>query len=128
MDGRCGICVMKPFMEKLKPHDVDAWKVRERGPDHIPVWVEKDASSDIPDIDMKKYNVHRDMPLREFVDFIRLRIQHESPWKKSLFVYLMNTELPIGTTLMSEVDEKKKDEYGFVRITYSGEERGGWNH
>ncbi|KAB2600993.1 hypothetical protein D8674_001998 [Pyrus ussuriensis x Pyrus communis] len=111
------------YAHRLKPHDVDAWKVRERGPDHIPVWVGKDASSDIPDIDMKKYNVHRDMPLREFVDFIWLRIQHESPWKKSLFVYFKNTEPPIGTTLMSEVDEKNRDEDGFVRIAYSGKER-----
>ncbi|XP_068323450.1 uncharacterized protein [Pyrus communis] len=122
------ICILRPFLEKLKPHDVDAWKVRERGPDHIPVWVGKDASSDIADIDMKKYNVHRDMPLREFVDFIRLRIQHESPWKKSLFVYFKNTEPPIGTSLMSEVDKKNRDEDGFVRITYSGKERGGWTH
>ncbi|KAB2600953.1 protein argonaute 4B-like [Pyrus ussuriensis x Pyrus communis] len=73
-----------------------------------------------------RYNVHRDMPLKEFVDFIRLRIQHDFPWNKSMFVYLKNTEPPIGTTLMSEVDEKNRDKDGFVRITYSGKEKGGW--
>ncbi|TQD75593.1 hypothetical protein C1H46_038890 [Malus baccata] len=78
------------------PVFLNAWELRAREPDHIPVSVGKDASSDIPDIDMTKYNVHRDMPLKEFVDFIRLRIQHDFPWKKSMFVYFKNTEPPIG--------------------------------
>ncbi|TQD75592.1 hypothetical protein C1H46_038889 [Malus baccata] len=94
------------------PVFLNAWELRAREPDHIPVSVEKDASSDIPDIDMTKYNVHRDMPLKEFVDFIRLRIQHDFPWKKSMFVYFKNTEPPIGTKtggFESPTVEKKKE-------------------
>ncbi|KAB2600995.1 protein argonaute 4B-like [Pyrus ussuriensis x Pyrus communis] len=111
--------MMRDYPGRYTPVYLNSWELRAREPDHIPVSVEKDASSDIADIDMTKYNVHRDMPLKEFVDFIRLRIQHDFPWNK-------NIESPIGTTLMSEVDEKNRDKDGFVRITYSGKEKGGW--
>ncbi|KAM1005148.1 hypothetical protein ACFX13_005299 [Malus domestica] len=118
--------VYRDYPGTYTPVFLNAWELRAREPDHITVSVEKDVSSDIPDIDMTKYNVHCDMPLKEFVDFIRLRIQHDFPWKKSMFVYFKNTEPPIGTTLMSEVDEKNRDKDGWVRITYSGKEKGSW--
>ncbi|KAM1123911.1 hypothetical protein COP2_005400 [Malus domestica] len=101
--------VYRDYPGTYTPVFLNAWELRAREPDHITVSVEKDVSSDIPDIDMTKYNVHCDMPLKEFVDFFRLRIQHDFPCKKSMFVYFKNTEPPIGTTLMSEVDEKNRD-------------------
>ncbi|VVA31051.1 PREDICTED: autophagy-related [Prunus dulcis] len=81
---------------------------------------QKDAISDIPDIDMKKFHVHGEMPLGKFVDFIRLQI--ELSIKKPIFVFFKNTEPPTGA-LMGAIDEENKGEDGFLHIPYSGEEK-----
>ncbi|KAL6272419.1 hypothetical protein ACE6H2_023111 [Prunus campanulata] len=103
---------------------LDAGQLRENHPNCIPVTVEKDARSDIPDIDTKKFLVYGDMSLREFVFFI-----HSMAWvstEKPIFIYFRNTKPPIGA-LMSTIDEENKDEDGFLHVTYSGEERCGSN-
>ncbi|CAL9014965.1 unnamed protein product, partial [Prunus brigantina] len=86
----------------------------------LQVTVEKDTRSDIPDIDMKKFQVHGEMPLGKFVDFIRLQI--ELSIKKPIFVFFKNTEPSTGA-LMGAIDEENKGEDGFLHITYSGEEK-----
>ncbi|KAM1198291.1 hypothetical protein ACFX13_009896 [Malus domestica] len=96
-----------------------AWKQREEHPDYVPVSVEKDARSDIPDIETKKYQVHRDMPLREFVYYIQTSIGNFDMYEP-MFVRFKNTEPPAGA-LMSAIDEGNKDEDGFLRMIYSGD-------
>ncbi|XP_068318655.1 uncharacterized protein [Pyrus communis] len=47
-----------------------AGELREKRPDFVPATVEKDARSNgIPGISMKKYHVHGEMPVGEFVFF-----------------------------------------------------------
>ncbi|VVA24754.1 PREDICTED: autophagy-related [Prunus dulcis] len=87
---------------------------------NMQVTLEKDPRSDIPDTDMKKFLVYGDMPLRDFVSFIRMRIRVSR--KKRIFVYCRNTEPPFDA-LMSTIDEENKDEDGFLHITFSGEGR-----
>ncbi|KAH0986048.1 hypothetical protein GBA52_013225 [Prunus armeniaca] len=111
----------RDFVKRFKDRTcLEAGELREKRPNYVPVTVEKDARSDIPDIDMKKFHVHGEMPLGKFVDFIRLQI--ELSIKKPIFVFFKNTEPPTGA-LMGAIDEENKDEDGFLHITYSGEER-----
>ncbi|CAL9019769.1 unnamed protein product [Prunus brigantina] len=99
----------------------DAGELREKHPNSsLQVTLEKDPRSDIPDADMKKFLVYGDMPLRDFVSFIRMRIRVSR--KKRIFVYCRNTEPPFDA-LMSTIDEENKDEDGFLHITFSGEGR-----
>ena len=79
---------------------------------------EKDDRSDIPDIDKKKYLVPKDLTVGQFVYVIRKRIKL-SP-EKAIFIFINNV-LPPTATLMSEVYAEKKDDDGFLYITYSGE-------
>ncbi|CAN6723645.1 unnamed protein product [Malus baccata var. baccata] len=96
-----------------------AGELRERRPDYVPVTVEKDARSNgIPGISMKKYHVHGEMPVGEFVYFIRHQIA--LPMSKPLFVFFKNTEPP-ADALMSKVDGENRDEDGFLHMSYSGE-------
>ncbi|PQQ05025.1 uncharacterized protein Pyn_13949 [Prunus yedoensis var. nudiflora] len=99
---------------------LDAGQLREKHPNCIPVTVEKDARSDIRDIDTKKFLVYGDMSLREFVFFIQSMAWVST--EKPIFFYFRNTKPPIGA-LMYTIDEENKDEDGFLHITYSGEER-----
>ncbi|BFG38407.1 hypothetical protein CerSpe_246810 [Prunus speciosa] len=101
----------------LDPPCLDPVYLREIRPDLIPVMVEKDARSYLPVMNMKKYLVHGDMPIREFVNFIWFSIKLRR--KKPIVVCFKNTKPPTGA-LMSAIDEENKDEDGFLHITYSG--------
>nr|XP_028954278.1 uncharacterized protein LOC114823097 isoform X2 [Malus domestica] len=117
----------KHLWELCQERELNPWLLRKKRPDHIPVNVKKDTSSKIPDICMKKFQVHFDLPLSEFIEFIRIRIEWKEgrPWTKPLFLYFKNTDPPAGTS-MYVIDKANKDDDGFLNITYSGEEKGAW--
>eukprot|EP00271_Cylindrocystis_brebissonii_P015526 TRINITY_DN38444_c0_g1_i1.p1 TRINITY_DN38444_c0_g1~~TRINITY_DN38444_c0_g1_i1.p1 ORF type:complete len:118 (+),score=31.02 TRINITY_DN38444_c0_g1_i1:236-589(+) len=96
----------------------EAARIREKYPDRIPVIVEKAEKSDIPDIDKKKYLVPADLTVGQFVYVIRKRIKLAS--EKAIFIFVENVLPPAGG-LMSAIYDEKKDEDGFLYITYSGE-------
>ncbi|KAH0985701.1 hypothetical protein GBA52_012878 [Prunus armeniaca] len=88
--------------------------LREKYPLCIPVSVEKDAGSDIPDINMKKFLIPSDMRLGKFVQFLRGNI------RRPMFVFFKNTTQPPTGVLMSAIDEENKDNDGYLHVIYSG--------
>ncbi|KAM1184631.1 hypothetical protein ACFX13_014327 [Malus domestica] len=111
----------RKFLERAQnqSHHIDAWHLRKTCAILIPVAVEKDARSDIPEIDMKKYHVPGRMTLGEFILFIWVSIRISK--RRPIFVSFKNTKPPVGA-LFYEIDEQNKGEDGFLHITYSGEE------
>ncbi|KAJ0236713.1 Autophagy-related protein 8f [Hirschfeldia incana] len=102
----------------LEKRSAEAARIREKYPDRIPVIVEKGEKSDIPTIDKKKYLVPADLTVGQFVYVIRKRIKLSA--EKAIFIFVDNVLPPTGA-LMSAVYEEKKDDDGFLYITYSGE-------
>ncbi|KAG6579417.1 Autophagy-related protein 8f, partial [Cucurbita argyrosperma subsp. sororia] len=102
----------------LEKRKAEAARIREKYPDRIPVIVEKAERSDIPSIDKKKYLVPADLTVGQFVYVIRRRIKL-SP-EKAIFIFVDNVLPPTGA-IMSAIYEEKKDEDGFLYVTYSGE-------
>ncbi|RXI01178.1 hypothetical protein DVH24_001412 [Malus domestica] len=88
----------------LEKRRAEAARIREKYPDRIPVIVEKAERSDIPNIDKKK---------------IKLSAE------KAIFIFVDNVLPPTGA-IMSAIYEEKKDEDGFLYITYSGENTFGY--
>ncbi|KAB2630599.1 hypothetical protein D8674_008118 [Pyrus ussuriensis x Pyrus communis] len=81
------------------------------------VWVEKDPSSGIRGIGPKKYHVLGDIPLGEFVSYIRFTIRkHGYAWKKPMFVYFKNTEHPIETLMAASPTVEKREEAGPTEV------------
>ncbi|GMP42867.1 hypothetical protein CsSME_00012461 [Camellia sinensis var. sinensis] len=104
-------------------HDFDkrraeAARIREKYPDRIPVIVEKAERSDIPNIDKEKYLVPADLTVGQFVYVIRKRIKLSA--EKAIFIFVDNVLPPTGG-IMSTIYDDKKDEDGFLYVTYSGE-------
>ncbi|KAM3396891.1 autophagy-related protein 8f [Capsicum galapagoense] len=112
-------------------HDLDkrraeAARIREKYPDRIPVRikfyvnviVEKAEKSEIPNIDKKKYLVPADLTVGQFVYVIRKRIKLSA--EKAIFIFIDNVLPPTGA-IMSAIYDEKKDEDGFLYVTYSGE-------
>ncbi|PHU08457.1 Autophagy-related protein 8g [Capsicum chinense] len=82
------------------------------------VIVEKSERSDIPNIDKKKYLVPADLTVGQFVYVIRKRIKLSA--EKAIFIFVDNVLPPTGA-IMSSIYDEKKDEDGFLYVTYSGE-------
>ncbi|KAJ8436301.1 hypothetical protein Cgig2_005225 [Carnegiea gigantea] len=118
----CGRRNMAKSYFKLE-HDLgkrraEAARIREKYPDRIPVIVEKAERSDIPNIDKKKYLVPADLTVGQFVYVIRKRIKLSA--EKAIFIFVDNVLPPTGA-ILSAIYEEKKDEDGFLYVTYSGE-------
>jgi len=96
----------------------EAARIRDKYPDRIPVICEKDARSDIPRVDKRKYLIPTDLTVGQFVYVIRKRLS--IPAEKAIFIFVNNT-LPPTASLMSAVYEQAKDEDGFLYMMYSGE-------
>ncbi|CAL9015152.1 unnamed protein product [Prunus brigantina] len=96
---------------------IDPWLLRETDPDWVPVAVEKDARSDIAEIDVKKYLVPKKALLGDFIAYVRMWIFLKK--KKPIFVFFKNTVPPTGAS-MGAIDEENKDDDGFLHMTYSG--------
>ncbi|ONK59018.1 uncharacterized protein A4U43_C08F2130 [Asparagus officinalis] len=93
-------------------------RIREKYPERVPVIVEKAGKSDIPSVDKRKYLVPGELTLGQFAYVIRKRINLTA--EKAIFLFIDDI-LPTSGSLMSALYEEKKDEDGFLYITYSGE-------
>ncbi|PWA44323.1 hypothetical protein CTI12_AA516740 [Artemisia annua] len=102
----------------LEKRRAEAARIRDKYPDRIPVIVEKGERSDVPNIDKKKYLVPADLTVGQFVYVIRKRIKLSA--EKAIFIFVDNALPPTGA-IMSSIYEEKKDEDGFLYVTYSGE-------
>lgn len=100
-----------------KRHD-ESTRIMTKYPDKIPVIVEKAYGSTIQDIDKKKYLVPSDLTLGQFVYIVRRRIN--LPPEQALFLFVGNALMPTSAPI-SSVYDKKKDDDGFLYITYANE-------
>jgi GABA(A) receptor-associated protein len=103
----------------LEERMAEATRIMVRHPDRIPVLVQKDNKSDVPDIDKYKFLVPRDLTMGQFVYVIRKRLKNFTA-EKALFIFV-NNSLPATNTLVSAVYDKHKSSDGFLRMVYSTE-------
>ena len=110
---------MHSFNERSK----ESARVRLSHPERIPVIVERGNTS-VKMIDKRKYLVPKDLTIGQFIYVIRKRLDL-SP-DQAIFVFINNT-LPTTSELMINEYNNKKDDDGFLYITYSGESTFGKN-
>lgn len=95
-----------------------AVSIKEKYPDRIPVIVEKQVGSSIPDIDKRKFLIPFDFTIGQFLHIIRKRIK--MPPEQALFIFINNT-LPPNSSLIHQVYREYKAEDQFLYMMYSGE-------
>jgi len=93
-------------------------RIIEKYPTKIPIIVEKQNKSDVPDIDKQKYLVPNDLTMGQFVYVIRRRLKLDP--EKAIFIFINNI-LPPTSAFVQQVYEEHKDDDGFLYVTYSGE-------
>ena len=95
--------------------------MRMRYHDRIPIVVERAAcESTLPLIDKQKFLVPVDMTVGQFMHVLRKRI--ELPAETAIFLFVGATnQIPPAQTVLARLDEKHRDEDGFLYMTYQGE-------
>jgi len=96
----------------------DAISVMDKYPDRIPIIVQKESRSTLPEVDKCKYLVPRNMTMSQFSFVIRKRIKLE-PYQ-AIFI-TVNSLLVASSKSLSEVYEENKDEDGFLYVVYTSE-------
>lgn len=102
----------------LEKRKTESQKIREKYPDRIPIIVEKEASSDVPDIDKKKFLVPDNLTMCQFQYVIRKRIKVNP--EKAIFLFTNGKLIPSSNLLVNVYDEQA-DEDGFLYMVYNGE-------
>ena len=103
----------KPYEKRVALSDGIICKYPER----VPIICER-ITTNVPEVDRKKYLCPRDLSLANFMYVIRKRM-NLSP-EKSLYLFVNNKMVPCSK-LLGTIYEEEKDEDGFLYINYGGE-------
>ena len=106
----------------------EADRILEKYPDRLPVIVELDPnnkSTDLPEVDKKKYLVPRDLTCGQFMYVIRKRLQLDAETAIFLFV---NGNVPSTASLITSIYDEHKDTDGYLYMTYGSEHVFGSSH
>ena len=103
-------------------HDFDKrWNESQRivikYPERVPIICER-FTTNVPEVDRKKYLCPRDLSLANFIYVIRKRMTLNS--EKALYLFVNNKMIPCSK-LLGTIYEQEKDEDGFLYINYGGE-------
>lgn len=112
---------VKPFRKRysLAERQERCRTIRMKFPTRIPVIVEKQAGSDVPDLDKFQFLVPSDLTMGQFGYVIRKRLTL-SP-EKAIFLFCKNS-IPPTSSLMSVIYERFQDKQdGLLYVTYAGE-------
>ena len=97
----------------------ESTKIVAKYPNRIPIIVEKSTNStNIPNIDKKKFLVPNDLTIGQFMYVIRKRIHLNQ--EQAIYLFIDNT-LPTISSIMSQIYNEHKDKDGFLYFNYSGE-------
>lgn len=92
--------------------------IRVKYTDRIPIIVEKNKTSNLPEIDKCKYLVPKDMTMSQFMFVIRKRIKLNPA--QALFITVNHTLVAASQTV-GEIYENQKDKDGFLYVVYTSE-------
>ena len=103
-----------PFADRLK----ETQQMREINKEHVPIVVEKAGKSSLVDIKTKKFRVHENLSVAQFILVLRKRMKLAP--EQAIFLFIDNT-IPCTSSKLSEVYSQHKDADGILYIAYDNE-------
>ena len=103
----------------LEKRKEESTKILTKYPGKIPIIVEKNNRTNMPDISKNKFLAPSDLTIGQFLVVIRNRIditEHEA-----LFLFVNNNILPPTSAMLSQLYNDYKDEDNFLYVTYCSE-------
>ena len=112
--------MINKFKEKnsFERRQIEAANIIKKYPERIPIIVQKDPNSELPEINKIKYLVPKDMTMSQFIFTIRKRVNINS--SEALFIWV-NNGLVTSSKQMAEIYSDEKDKDGFLYINYTNE-------
>ncbi|CAK0855729.1 unnamed protein product [Prorocentrum cordatum] len=108
----------------FEKRSAEARKILTKYPDRIPVICEKDARSNIPDIDKKKFLVPGTMLCAEFKYIVYKHIDQAKDASftsdQTIYLFVKGTSPKTGAVMAEIYDQYKADD-GFLYMSYSAE-------
>lgn len=96
----------------------EASRILEKYPERVPIICER-ITTNIPEIDRKKYLCPRDLSIANFMYVIRKRLKLSS--EKSIYLFINDKIMPATSSLLGVIYENHKHKDGFLYISYGGE-------
>ena len=112
--------VKEGYVDQVNPKDrlAEARRILIKYPDRIPVICEQANSSNIMQLDKRKFLVPKDLTMGQFMHVIRSRMKMRSD--QALFMFV-DGDLPRTDAIMDEVYAQHQNDDGFLYVKYSGE-------
>ncbi len=109
---------MKEFTDiDLDKRQLESQRIRKKYPDRVPVIIDK-GDMNSPDIDRHKYLVPKDLSMMEFCSLIRTKIKMDK--SQAIYMFVGNQGvLPKMTETMGSIDQRHKDNSGYLSIVYT---------
>ena len=104
--------------QKKLENKKESQRILNKYPDRIPIIVNKERISTLPNLKKNKYLVPRDMVLSQFIFIIRKNLILSS--SEALFITINNKLCPSNKKII-DLYEDEKNEDGFLYIIYSSE-------
>ena len=104
--------------QKILENKKESQRILNKYPDKIPIIVNKEKSTKLPDLKKNKYLVPRDMVLSQFIYIVRKNLTITS--SEALFITINNKLSPSNKKII-DIYEEEKNEDGFLYIIYSSE-------
>ena len=102
----------------------EARRIRNKYQDRIPIVAERAENSELPELDKKKYLVPRDMTIGQFLFVLRKRLR----LRPEMSIYLFaNGELPPVGAEIHTIDDRHRDEDGFLYLVFDAQKTFGSN-
>ena len=105
-------------MDKVQKNKKESQRILNKYPDRIPIIVNKEKISLLPDLKKNKYLVPKDMVISQFIFIIRKNLTLSS--SEALFITI-NDKLCQSNKKIIDLYEEEKNEDGFLYIIYSSE-------
>lgn len=108
----------KHFLKSIEDRKNEVNKIKEKYPDKVFIYLDKNKSSNIKEIDKHKYLCPKDMQLSQFAYIIRKKLLLS---EKESIIFFINNVLPPFTKSMEELYENYKSDDNFLYIKYTNE-------
>ena len=104
--------------KKILENKKESQRILNKYHDRVPIIVNKEKISLLPDLKKNKYLVPKDMVLSQFIFIIRKNLTLSS--SEALFITINNKLCPSNKKI-NDLYEEEKHEDGFLYIIYSSE-------
>ena len=104
----------------LKQRKLKSKNIREKYPNRVPCIVSIHKNSESLNLEKNKFLCPADLTLAQFQYIIRKQLKKTLLPSQAIFIFIKN-ELPLVSTMISELDHHYKFEDGFLHFTISKE-------